>query len=87
MFLASIAFAAVTRWPRLTGGDRGAIGADPMQDPETSAKPLTRNAVIAGHVFAALTAILAILATIWIIRTGHEGARITWDPAGTWADF
>ena len=26
----------------------------------------------------ALTTLLAIAATIWMIRTGHEGARITW---------
>ena len=23
---------------------------------------------------------LAIVATVWLIRTGHEGARITWGP-------
>lgn len=27
----------------------------------------------------ALTAVLAVVATIWMIRTGHEGARIVWE--------
>jgi uncharacterized membrane protein YhhN len=28
--------------------------------------------------FAALSAVLAVLGTIWMIRTGHEGARVHW---------
>ena len=35
--------------------------------------------VYAGHVFAALSVLLGVLGTIWMIRTGHEGARIVWD--------
>lgn len=29
---------------------------------------------------AALSAVLAILATIWLIRTGHEGTNVVWGP-------
>jgi uncharacterized BrkB/YihY/UPF0761 family membrane protein len=74
MFLCSIAFAAVTMWPRLAGGEV-AEGAE-----------RSRNAVLASHGFAVLTALLAVITTIWMIRTGHEGARITWDPAGIWGE-
>lgn len=43
-------------------------------DPETQ----TRAQQITGRVVAALTIVLAVAATVWVIRTGHEGARITW---------
>ena len=33
----------------------------------------------AQRVVAVIVAMLGVLATVWIIRTGHEGARITWD--------
>lgn len=28
--------------------------------------------------FAALTIVFAVLSAVWVIRTGHEGARVTW---------
>lgn len=30
------------------------------------------------RVLAVATAIFALLATVWMVRTGHEGAKITW---------
>ncbi len=32
-----------------------------------------------ASVLATLAALLAVAATVWIVRTGHEGARIVWD--------
>lgn len=32
----------------------------------------------AAMALAALTILLATAATVWVVRTGHEGARITW---------
>jgi len=34
----------------------------------------------ASAALSSIAAVLAILATVWLIRTGHEGARITWGP-------
>jgi len=34
----------------------------------------------ASIALTAVMTILAVLATVWMIRTGHEGARITWNP-------
>lgn len=31
-----------------------------------------------SHSLAALAAVLAVLATIWLIRTGHEGTDVVW---------
>jgi len=36
--------------------------------------------MIARQAIAAVTAVLGVLATIWLIRTGHEGARSVWGP-------
>ncbi len=36
--------------------------------------------LVARQVIAGLTSVVAIVATVWLIRTGHEGARITWGP-------
>jgi divalent metal cation (Fe/Co/Zn/Cd) transporter len=41
------------------------------------------NATIAGQpavvvLLTAALAVVSVLATVWMIRTGHEGARITW---------
>jgi len=33
----------------------------------------------AAVVFACLVAIVGVASAVWVIRTGHEGARITWD--------
>jgi uncharacterized membrane protein len=35
-----------------------------------------------GHVLAAVTLVFAVLSTVWMARTGHEGADIVWGP--TW---
>jgi len=31
------------------------------------------------HIVVATTSVLGLLATVWMIRTGHEGASIVWD--------
>ena len=36
--------------------------------------------MMARQAVAAVAAVLGILATIWLIRTGHEGARSVWGP-------
>ncbi len=33
----------------------------------------------AATALAAIAALVAVAATVWIVRTGHEGARIVWD--------
>lgn len=38
-------------------------------------KQLTRSAVVLAWAVAAIGVVTA----VWVIRTGHEGARITWD--------
>ena len=30
------------------------------------------------HLLSFATAVTAALLTVWVVRTGHEGARITW---------
>lgn len=42
---------------------------------ETPSAIVARSAVA----LACLVAILGVLSAVWVIRTGHEGARITWD--------
>lgn len=32
-----------------------------------------------GRILAILASALAVAATVWMVRTGHEGARIVWD--------
>lgn len=42
-----------------------------------------------GVVLSILTALVGVVAAVWVIRTGHEGARITWsgvDVAGLTVD-
>lgn len=37
--------------------------------------------VVSGHgALAGVAAVLAILATVWLVRTGHEGSRLVWEP-------
>jgi uncharacterized membrane protein len=36
--------------------------------------------MVARQTIAAVAAVLGILATVWLIRTGHEGARSVWGP-------
>ena len=38
-------------------------------------KRLTRSATVLAWVVA----LVGVVAAVWVIRTGHEGARITWD--------
>jgi hypothetical protein len=39
----------------------------------------TRRALLEGGLRAAI-AVLAIFALVWLVRTGHEGAKATWPP-------
>ena len=36
--------------------------------------------VIARQIVAVAAAVLGVLATVWLIRTGHEGAKSVWGP-------
>jgi hypothetical protein len=47
------------------------------------APPALANATISGQpavvvLLTAALAVVSVLSTVWMIRTGHEGARITW---------
>ncbi|MFC0042663.1 DUF2231 domain-containing protein [Actinomadura rayongensis] len=37
-----------------------------------------RAAVLTGRAAAALVVVLALLALVWVVRTGHAGAELTW---------
>jgi hypothetical protein len=63
LFAAQLALYLSTRWT----GRRGA-------DPRSGVLP----AAYLGHGLAALTLVLAVLSTVWMVRTGHEGADIVW---------
>jgi uncharacterized membrane protein len=40
---------------------------------------LSRRDARSAVVLASLVALVGVVAAVWAIRTGHEGARITWD--------
>ena len=42
------------------------------------ARIMAKPAVSYG--LAGVATVLAVLSTVWMIRTGHEGARVTWEP-------
>lgn len=65
LFVASLAMA----WATLR--DRSARNS---VDGDTTGAARVRPSIIAGWVVSAL----AVLGTIWMIRTGHEGARMVW---------
>lgn len=35
---------------------------------------------VVGHALGGVASALAVLATVWLIRTGHEGADVVWGP-------
>ena len=43
--------------------------------PRASKSRAERSAIV----LASLVALVGVVAAVWVIRTGHEGARITWD--------
>lgn len=45
---------------------------------DNSSSPLVARALPAQHVLAAVGALVAVVSTIWMFRTGHEGALIVW---------
>lgn len=51
------------------------VGAAAMIVVERWYKKLTRSATALAWTVAAV----GVVTTVWVIRTGHEGARITWD--------
>ncbi len=53
---------------------RAATAAEEGGDVVASANPYV------SYVLSALATLLAVLATIWLIRTGHEGADVVWSP-------
>lgn len=44
-----------------------------------STNPVVTKGQLIQHALAALGVVAAIVATIWMFRTGHEGARIVWE--------
>lgn len=56
------------RWVRPAVADDGT-------DPEIAVPAIRR---IAPNALAIASIVLAVLVTIWLVRTGHEGARVTW---------
>lgn len=66
-----VVYAALVGYERFAGDtapERIETGAD---------RGMTHSPAI-GHGLAALAALLAVLATIWLIRTGHEGTTRVW---------
>jgi hypothetical protein len=60
---------------------RVAPGAEPDAASSGSVPSDDRGAIamrVLVQVLAVVVALLAVLATVWMIRTGHEGARVTW---------
>ncbi len=66
LFVVSLLVLVAVSWIRST---RSAAQA-------TSPNPLP---VWLGHGFAALTVVLGVAGSIWMFRTGHEGASVVWD--------
>jgi hypothetical protein len=46
---------------------------------EPAAPGATSGMATVARALAAVAALFGVLATIWIIRTGHEGARLVWE--------
>ena len=65
MFLAAVAF-VVREWKRL--GCRAASASTPCSRPAPSASPS-----------CVVLVATALLTTVWVVRTGHEGAKATWN--------
>ena len=63
---------ALTMWESVRG--RGATGTSGATD--TALTPSQR----VSYGLSALASLFAVLATIWLIRTGHEGAEVVWSP-------
>jgi hypothetical protein len=73
-FLATAATVAVT----LLGGRRRGDDAAPSGAPLSS----TAGASLLPTALAVLSLVLGVLGCVWMARTGHEGASITWCPGG-----
>lgn len=58
------------RRPGTLARDLGAAAAHPPRSPALGG---------VGHACAAITVLLGVLATVWMLRTGHEGAKAVWD--------
>ena len=79
LFVASLLVLVAVSWIRSTrssgsvrsAGDRSLSAAQ-----ATSPDPLL---VWMGHGLAALTVVLGVAGSIWMFRTGHEGASVVWD--------
>lgn len=71
--LATVAVAAVQRKRR-----RGPVFGAPDRGPAAARRPRSRLAVL-GHACATVAVLLGMLGTVWMLRTGHEGAKAVWD--------
>lgn len=47
--------------------------------PRRARQESTTRAALSPVVLASVVAAVGVLAAVWVIRTGHEGARITWN--------
>ena len=61
----------------LATGALWAVGRRVDRAPVDQAAPSRRSPVLLGCAAAAV--VLSALSTVWVVRTGHEGARIHWD--------
>ena len=63
---------ALTMWEAVQR--RGATDASGTTDTALTTSPYV------SYGLSALASLFAVLATIWLIRTGHEGAEVVWSP-------
>jgi len=63
---------ALTMWEAVQR--RGATDASGTTDTALTPSPYV------SYGLSALASLFAVLATIWLIRTGHEGAEVVWSP-------
>lgn len=64
----------------LVAADRRPVSADPT--------PVGfRSQPVVVLALSAASAVLAVLAAVWLVRTGHEGSRVVWEPTMDFLDF
>ncbi len=82
--LANTTFVLTLVWLALTVlvvvGDRRFL-------PAGGSRPTLRDEPPAVLALTAAWVVLAVLATVWLVRTGHEGSRVVWEPTMDFLDF